>query len=285
VLGGKVVTELTASGQKQKTNVYAGGALLAQQDSNFVAWQHNNPLTGSGGSSNAGGLYSREREPDSLMSDVGFEDPYLNFEDPRPDSVQLLGGNSNGECTIEGMTFDCTSAMRLVEMGAAEEVVPYTVFAIYANGGIKAVGGGFLPVNDGWVPADRSIPGEAGGKYGGTESDDHAPDTSSEILAGTRDSSVTVYGGAVYAYSTPQNSGGGGGAGGPVLNTGPRAQFSSKRFNKCLQGFFGVVPQTNGSVINPFFNRKYGGSFTGFSNGDTSHTYTVVTNINETLPL
>jgi hypothetical protein len=68
------------------------------------------------------------------------------------------------------------------------------------------VGGGFLPVNDGWVPADTSIPGEAGGKSGGTESDDHAPDTSSEILAGTQDSSVTVFAGAAYAYSTPQNT-------------------------------------------------------------------------------
>jgi hypothetical protein len=47
-----------------------------------------------------------------------------------------------------------------------------------------------------------------------------------------------------------------------------------------LQHYFVVVPQKDGSIVNPFFGRRYGSSFKGFANGDPGHTYTVITNIN-----
>lgn len=86
-----------------------------------------------------------------MLVDVGFDNPYLNFEDPRPDSLQLLGGNSNGQCTVEGMTWDCMSANRLREMGAAEETLPITVFAIRYNGKTRAIWSGLAPVNSIWT--------------------------------------------------------------------------------------------------------------------------------------
>jgi hypothetical protein len=58
---------------------------------------------------------------------------------------------------------------------------------------------------------ETKLPGneseDADSKTGGSESDGHALDTSSEILAGTQDSSVTVFAGASYASSSLQNSG------------------------------------------------------------------------------
>jgi hypothetical protein len=53
VLGGKIITELNQSGQKQKGYVFAGGQLLASQQSNQVTWRHQNPVTGSSGISAA----------------------------------------------------------------------------------------------------------------------------------------------------------------------------------------------------------------------------------------
>ena len=78
--------------------------------------------------------------------------------------------------------------------------------------------------------------------------------------------------------TSPQNSGAGGGAG-PILNTGPRASFDPKKFDKCLQSYFGIVPDHQNGIRNPFFDRRYGGSFTGFANGDPGHTYSVITKI------
>jgi YD repeat-containing protein len=121
VLGGRVVTELSASGQKLKTHVYAGKQQLAEQADGIVTWQHSNPFSGSEGIAYSTGLYAADTEPDPLGANVGFEDPYLYFEEPRPDSIQLLGGNSNGQCMLEGMTFDCMSVQRLLELGAAAE--------------------------------------------------------------------------------------------------------------------------------------------------------------------
>jgi YD repeat-containing protein len=164
VLGGKVVTELNVNGQLQVSHVYLGTQRLAEQGINFVQWNHTNPLTGSEGSSYTNGLYGADSEPDPLQVDVGFEDPYLYFEDPRPDSVQLLGGNSNGECTIEGMTFDCMSVMRLLAMGAAEECPngdcgPHSITVQALNAGGSVVASSTFFVVHGQAGWDGSLDG------------------------------------------------------------------------------------------------------------------------------
>ncbi len=204
VLGGQVVTELNATGQKQKSYVYLGAERLAEQEGGSVVWKHTNPLTGSEGSSYASGLYIPQKELDPTLVDVGFQDPYLNFEEPQPDSLRLLGGNSNGQCTIEGMSWDCMSANRLTELGVAEEVVPTTVYAIYGDGRMKPVWSGLARPD----PLGRTVSSSstgAPGSTGSTGSNGHAPDTGSVVLAGTDDSSVTVTAGADYVSTGPQN--------------------------------------------------------------------------------
>jgi YD repeat-containing protein len=203
VLGGQVVTELNATGQKQKSYVYLGGERLAEQAGGSVTWKHTNPLTGSEGSSYASGLYTPEKELDPTLVDVGFQDPYINFEEPQPDSLQLLGGNSNGQCTIEGMSWDCTSAYRLTELGVADEVVPTTVYAIYGDGRMKPVWSGLARPD----PLGRAVSSSpaGSGSTGAAGSNGHAPDTSTAVLAGTDNSSVTVTAGADYVSTGPQN--------------------------------------------------------------------------------
>ncbi len=203
VLGGQVVTELNATGQKQKSYVYLGGERLAEQEGGSVIWKHTNPLTGSEGSSYASGLYIPEKELDPTLVDVGFQDPYLNFEEPQPDSLRLLGGNSNGLCTVEGMSWDCMSAKRLQELGVAGEVISTTVYAIYRDGRMKQVWTGLAQPD----PLGRAVSSSPVGSPGGaTGSNGHAPDTGSVVLAGTNDSSVTVVAGADYVSTGPQNS-------------------------------------------------------------------------------
>jgi hypothetical protein len=77
-------------------------------------------------------------------------------------------------------------------------------------------------------------------------------------------------------WCVPQSPGGSGGGVESTLNAGRRASFDPKRFNKCLQDFFRIVP-AKGS---PIFLRKNGGLFSGFTNGDPDHTYAVTTSIN-----
>lgn len=60
VLGGKVITELSQSGQKQKGYVFAGEQVLAEQENNAVKWRHENPVTGSRGGSFANGFFQPE---------------------------------------------------------------------------------------------------------------------------------------------------------------------------------------------------------------------------------
>ena len=123
-----------------------------------------------------------------MLVNVGFEDPYVYFEEPQADSAQLLGGSSNGECTVQGMTWECMSAQRLRELGAAEEMVPSTVFAIYGNGTIRAVGSVLVPIGS-TLGAETSYTEQPAGGTGGTS---YAADTGFAVLAGTSDSSVTV---------------------------------------------------------------------------------------------
>ena len=160
-----------------------------------------------------------------MLVDGGFEDPYLYFEEPTPDSVELLGGNSNGQCTVAGMSWDCMSANRLRELGAAEEMVSATVFAIYNNGKTRAIWSGLVATTE-LLGSESSFPvdpvrstahvrGTAGGGgtavvggaagVVGTGSNGHAPDSGFAVLAGTSDSSVTVIAGAAYVYAGPQN--------------------------------------------------------------------------------
>jgi hypothetical protein len=187
--------------------VFLGGGRLAEQEGGSVTWKHSNPITGSEGSSATSGVYIPEKELDPMLVDVGFVDPYLYFEEPQPDRLQLLGGNSNGQCIVEGMSWDCMSAYRLVELGVADEVVPTTVYAVYKDGRTKPIWIGLTRPDPLGKAVSNSPTGDPSVGTGGTGSTGHAPDSGWVVLAGTSDSSVTVVAGADYVSTTgAQNS-------------------------------------------------------------------------------
>jgi YD repeat-containing protein len=74
-LRGAVLTELDSSGQKLKTNVYAGGELLARQENNKVVWQHRTPFGTSEWDTASNGEVLDRTELDPLNADVGTEPP------------------------------------------------------------------------------------------------------------------------------------------------------------------------------------------------------------------
>jgi len=123
VLGGRLVTELNAQGQKQKGYVYAGGELLALQNYS-VSWRHENPVTSSRGSSGTNGFYSGEVEFDPAGVNVGFSEP----PPPPPGGFLfnlsgipiLLGGfEPVGSCVMDGIDVPCAMANAALRSGGA----------------------------------------------------------------------------------------------------------------------------------------------------------------------
>jgi YD repeat-containing protein len=121
VLGGRVITELNSGGQKDKTNVYAGSELIAEQQLYYggeqgLTWKQSNPVTGTEVAQNtANGLTSRA-EYDPFGLELGHSDPYL--DNAEPDYASLAGGSfyrsggnpfdSRGGCEWNGVPMgDC----------------------------------------------------------------------------------------------------------------------------------------------------------------------------------
>jgi len=120
VLGGRVVTELNAQGQKAVTYAYANGTVLAKQSgSDQVTWVHSAP-DGSGDWESYGGSVLgsiRTKELDPLGDDVGVENPYLmggggggvgsypSYGDP----TDMTAG-----CVVDGFGVPCRYAYKII---------------------------------------------------------------------------------------------------------------------------------------------------------------------------
>jgi hypothetical protein len=128
VLGGRVITELNALGQKNKTKVYVGGEVEAEQVFNdgtpAVVWKYSNPVTGSSVEQTVYGLGKKEYDPFGL--ELGGSDPYLQHEEPdyasMGGSFYREGGNpfdSAGGYTLNGMPTDFGTISRLFQSGSA----------------------------------------------------------------------------------------------------------------------------------------------------------------------
>ena len=94
VLGGKVLTELSATGAKQRTYVYAAGQVLASQqvgynNSQQVGWEHRDASNASLRLSGANGVNGGS-ELDPAGSDAGLYNPYLIDPDPPSDGGESL---------------------------------------------------------------------------------------------------------------------------------------------------------------------------------------------------
>lgn len=115
VLGGVVVADLDALGQKRKGYVYANGQMVVKQWGGYLYWQQTDPVTGSTRSEGTQGYtYADEEsgELDPLGNDVGRVDVYA-AEDELSDygGAYAAGGNafdeSGGGCEWNGMATDC----------------------------------------------------------------------------------------------------------------------------------------------------------------------------------
>lgn len=94
VLGGAVVTELNQAGQKQRTLVYQGGAVLAWQQvsgsgTESVAWEHRDAGGASFRMTGAVMAQGGPAEMDPLNANTGPTNPYLS-----PPTLPDEGGNA-----------------------------------------------------------------------------------------------------------------------------------------------------------------------------------------------
>jgi len=123
VLGGKVLTELTAAGTKKLTRVYVGSGVLAEQfghgaGNESVVFKHQDIVTGSYQMTKPDGTLAMLSEPPSSMEleplggDIPTDDPVVEDDgiDPRPlASYQYAGDVANSEtgCSWDGTALPC----------------------------------------------------------------------------------------------------------------------------------------------------------------------------------
>jgi YD repeat-containing protein len=148
VLDGAVVTELGNTGQKQTTYVYAGGKLLARQESARVVWEQSDPTGASTVWVDQNGTVTDRIERDPLGSQTGangyifysWEEAfgtgsynYYQYQQQMyaammsgapgttvPDSI----ANSYRACSFDGSTVDCNFAILLFKRNAAWQCPP-----------------------------------------------------------------------------------------------------------------------------------------------------------------
>jgi YD repeat-containing protein len=269
VLRGEILTRLDQNGNKSITYVPAEGLLFATQGidyqgSPYVGWTQRNPL---GITETGKGIY----DP------LGTYIPFQQHDDPRPpvgsynsSSMSGIAGSvsanpfgSDTGCLMNGLPTACSSVLRAINNGQADKV---TVYGFSTSVELSQFTASYASVTT--RPSHYHL-GPSHSMYIG-----YGPPPASQVAV----QFVITPGFQLGFEPNPQNSGAGGGAG-PMLNTGPRASFDPKKFDKCLQSYFGIVPDHQNGIRNPFFDRRYGGSFTGFANGDPGHTYSVITKI------
>ncbi|MGI8732270.1 MAG: hypothetical protein ACR2LM_03085 [Pyrinomonadaceae bacterium] len=124
VLGNHVVTELTATGQKDKGYVFAGGELLAVQQKDYqgndqVLWSHTDPVTDTTLQTNSSGqvnsaVESQRLDLDPLAGAIPRTDPALD-ETSSIDAAMSRGWymaagdpfNPESGCAWDGMSTPC----------------------------------------------------------------------------------------------------------------------------------------------------------------------------------
>jgi hypothetical protein len=135
VLGGRVVTELTGQGTKQRTYVYAGQTVLAWQSvasngTQSVAWEHRDASGASFRMTDASGTFTgQSAELDPVGANAGLFKP-LSWPPPRStgqlisfrgfEDMDLAGGG----CTLDRMPIPCGIFNDLMEAGAVISEYP-----------------------------------------------------------------------------------------------------------------------------------------------------------------
>jgi YD repeat-containing protein len=136
-LGGKVLTEIGAQGQKGRTYVYADGTLLAWQSVIYVngsvtahvaVWEHRDPSNASYRTSQQTSAHPETwAELDPFASNAGLENPYqLPTQSHKPNIFYpAFVLSSDGRCRVDSVDENCTHA-GLVLRAHAGDVDPNT---------------------------------------------------------------------------------------------------------------------------------------------------------------
>lgn len=141
VLGGAVVTELNASGQKLRGYVYRGGEVIATEQGNLIRWVAQNPVTGSRLEMDTNGATTSATELDPMGVDVGVSDPNLGSgggtgrDNLPPKEVHFYSDGYSGGCYVDGVVADCASVSNLVASGAAVLAPAETIRSVYDSNG------------------------------------------------------------------------------------------------------------------------------------------------------
>lgn len=175
VLGGKVVTEVDSSGQKQQAYVYANGELLVKQfmivTQNRLSWQVQNPVTGGRREFNVGNAFGGG-EYDPLGAITYYADPYESNPDPTYENTDgnrpLYYDDGNpfipeGGCELDGMPVSCNFLLRRIENGPFQSQIPtgFTSRVVHMGPGIF-VGQYFFGIDvnsdtEGWVAGSNGV--------------------------------------------------------------------------------------------------------------------------------
>jgi YD repeat-containing protein len=147
-LGGQVMLELEATGNRLKSMVYAGNTLIAEATGAFIFWRHSNPVTGTMLKSVGGGSFIDRSEFDPFGAEVGSTDPY--FGDEYADYIEIKGQEPlymeggdpfdlSGGCGLDGMPISCSQLLQKAEIGAVQAVGPKGI-----PGDVIHLGGGLI---------------------------------------------------------------------------------------------------------------------------------------------
>ncbi len=146
IIGSQVVTDLNASGQKQRGYVYVNGELLATQrrllNSDRVYWNSTDPVTGSQIETASDGLIFSVLDLDPLGG-YASADPYEN--EGNPDYAGVKGDEAThvtdadpfdpgSGCTLDGVPINCNLVAGIVSHGGASLAPVKTVTRVTYQG-------------------------------------------------------------------------------------------------------------------------------------------------------
>jgi len=167
LLGGQVVTELNAQGQKTRGYVYASGQVLAIQNvtanGSSVYWRHIEPVTENFVEINQNRAVLTVFDTDPVGAFLGTSDPFEAGASPSYD--ELIGDrpshdidadpfDTSSGCTLDGIPINCNLVMQMVNNGGAVTAPLKSVAPVYNRD--KRVYTGFvfdygLGSEGGWV--------------------------------------------------------------------------------------------------------------------------------------
>lgn len=161
VLGGRVVSEVTATGGKRRSFVYMGSGVLALQQqsadsSQHVYWEHRDSSNSSYRETSTTGdvLFSKSAEMDPLGTNVGTvgNDPEARiFTKANYPGYGSVVGSGFTQCNVDFMERPCAEAFHMMGSGIAQQCPENNCGSrIFTAGDFTGLTKPFRATGDGW---------------------------------------------------------------------------------------------------------------------------------------